>query len=243
MTLIICTKCRCGIVLGADRKLVGPGTAFSYECKIIRLPSPPLSFFAPTGITGLADTFIELYESRITTDRPTNIREARFIAEDVMRMLADRYKESLPPWLREIEGILVGVGEEPQAYRMIGGAPAEKLKRVPIIIGAGVDYARSFIPMLSSDIEPEEAAESIAWIISYVSQFCDPVGFEPERGPDLIALLTCEEGRATVKSLNREKAAKIGLEARMKGERLKEILLPHIVEKGDLMEPPSDFFT
>jgi 20S proteasome alpha/beta subunit len=236
MTLLIGARCKEGIILGADRKSIGPGSSFSYSTKILQL-TPPNYLLATAGVVGLADAFIEMYESRIREVRPVGISEIRFMVEDVLRMCSNRYKESLPPWERDIVGILAGPGKDgPEGYRIIGGLPAEKIRNVPVFVGAGEEYAAPFACMLDPNLGYVESAETVAWIITYVSRLCYPVGFEENRGPDIVVITDDK-----IRMLSRKKVLEIVRKTNLDGKNLREFL-PKITKKQDFTEFSSNFF-
>ena len=96
--------------------------------------------------------------------------------------------------------------------------------------------------MFDFNLEIYELAEMTAWIISYISKVCDPVGFEGDRGPDVVVLLKGKRGETQIKVLSQKKSKEISRGTIIKGLKLRNALLPRITTDKDFVHPPSDFF-
>jgi 20S proteasome alpha/beta subunit len=190
MTLIIATRCKNGVILAADRKIV-MGDEFRYECKIAPLfPSKESPLFATTGLTGIRDDFHRIFLREAGRVRPHNLYRVRILAEDLLQRFAERYRDRLPKGYERISGILVGLREldsgKAMIYHLVGGYGEETSHEV---IGRGREFAAPLCKhFLSVDQTLNRGMEIVVSVISWVSKVADSVGYEHGGAPDIVVL-------------------------------------------------------
>lgn len=242
MTLIIATKCKNGVILAADRKVV-MGEEFKYEEKISALfPMKKSPLFATTGLRGIREDFHHIFLNEAGRVKPHNLFRVRILAEDLLQRFADRYKDRLPRGYERIGGILVGLRElssgEAMIYHLIGGYGEE----VPCeVIGRGREFAAPLCKhLLTQDLTLGRSAEVVVSIISWVSKVANSVGYEQGGAPDVAVL---KDNDAKYKFLKKEKVKElVGKLDDINITKLREFLPKEVInEKKDLSDPTKEF--
>ena len=242
MTLILATRCKTGVILAADRKIV-MGDEFKYECKIAPLfPTKDSPLFACSGLTGIRDDFHRLFLGEVQRRRPYNLYLTRLVAEDLLERLAERYKDRLPRGYERIAGILVGLKElrsgRAMIYHMIGGY-GEEISHV--VIGRASEFAAPLCKYFCSrEITLNRGVEIVTSIISWVSKVADSVGYENGGAPDVVIL---KDDDPHYKFIKKEKVKEVELKLLgMNIATLSESLPREMInENEDLSEPTEDF--
>ncbi len=180
MTLITGLRCRDGVVLGSDRKVLRGGEA-EYSNKIFTINNVAL---AVEGLTGIRDDFLYLLDIELQRRRGVDaLYEMKVIAEDIIADLTERYKE------RVREEVPIGVlmaGRErlvsgrAMLYYIHGVGYGEVVEF--LCTGHGGPYATSLAKfLLKKDLNVDENAKRIAFIISWVAEDVDvTVGGDPD---------------------------------------------------------------
>lgn len=199
MTLIIGAKCKDGIVIGSDRKIIRGGET-SYGNKIFEFTIGGKVIFAAEGLTGVRDDFFYLLNSEISRRRIIDkLYEIKLMVEDIIANLTERYKERV----REESpvGVLMGGLEDltrgpANIYYVHGVGYGEQVSFR--CSGHGAQYAYSLAkflcgPTICAKLNVQEAAKRIAYIISWVSEDVDiTVG-----GLPLVAIIKNKESKVT----------------------------------------------
>lgn len=242
MTLIIATRCKNGVILVADRKVV-MGDEFRYECKVAPLfPSDESPIFATTGLTGIRDDFHRIFLREAGRVRPHNLYRVRILAEDLLQRFAERYKDRLPPGYERISGILVGLTElgsgKAMIYHLIGGY-GEEVDHV--VIGRGREFAAPLCKYFcSKELALSTSVEVAILIISWVSSVANSVGYEIEQAPDVVVV---KDDNPHYEMIKKEKA--VELLSKLSSDNIVNLRqsLPKglIDEKKDLVKPPKAF--
>ncbi len=180
MTLIIGAKCKGGVILAADRKVVR-GEESDIGDKIFEQGGLALAF---EGLTGIRDDFLLLLESELEANRGLNtLYEAKLVIEDIVASLSNRYAERL--------GEDAGVGAVLAGLSEISSGKAELYNIHPEgygetvqyrCAGHGAEYAHSIAKFLLSPSQPiDECAYWAAFVVAWVSDNVDlTVGGEPQ---------------------------------------------------------------
>jgi 20S proteasome alpha/beta subunit len=180
MTLIIGVRCRDGVVIGSDQKILRGGEA-EYSNKIFVIGGAVA--LAVEGLTGIRDDF--LYLLKIELDRRRGVDtlyEMKIIAEDIVATLAERYRERI----REESpiGVLMASRERLETgkavmYYIHGVGYGEQVEF--LCTGHGGPYATTIAKfLLRKDLDCIESAKRIAFIISWIAEDVDvTVGGDP----------------------------------------------------------------
>jgi len=182
MTLIIGIRCKDGIVIGSDRKVLRGGEV-EYSNKVYEMNNIA---YAVEGLTGIADDFNYLLNLEIKKRRGVDtLYELKVIAEDIIWELTARYTEriSQPAGVSPI-GILMGGLEninsgKASLYYIHGEGYGEATKF--ICSGHGGPYATTLAKfLLKEELSCEENAKRVAFVIAYVAEDIDTtVGGDP----------------------------------------------------------------
>ncbi|XOA43132.1 MAG: hypothetical protein ACKKMO_01500 [Candidatus Nealsonbacteria bacterium] len=197
-TLIIGLRCKDGIVLGGDRKVVRGGeTDFENKVKIFAIKGKVPVIFAAAGLGGIIDDFLEMFiktlKINIERGEITSLFSIKLLAEDLVAKVGARYGPRFGI-ASPIEFILGGLSElskgEARLYQI--GAPGfgERI-RYCNLIGHGRSYARTIgkylfpkdgktgeIPFTCNEIVPR-LATCIYWI-GFKGEIDDYVGGDPQ---------------------------------------------------------------
>jgi 20S proteasome alpha/beta subunit len=180
MTLIIGVRCRDGVVIGSDQKILRGGEA-EYSNKIFVIGGAVA--LAVEGLTGIRDDF--LYLLKIELDRRRGVDtlyEMKIIAEDIVATLAERYRERI----REESpiGVLMASRERLETgkavmYYIHGIGYGEQVEF--LCTGHRGPYATTIAKfLLRKDLDCIESAKRIAFIISWIAEDVDvTVGGDP----------------------------------------------------------------
>jgi 20S proteasome alpha/beta subunit len=180
MTLIIGVRCRDGVVIGSDQKILRGGEA-EYSNKIFVIDGAVA--LAVEGLTGIRDDF--LYLLKIELDRRRGVDtlyEMKIVAEDIVATLAERYRERI----REESpiGVLMASRErlvtgKAVMYYIHGVGYGEQVEF--LCTGHGGPYATTIAKfLLRKDLDCIESAKRIAFIISWIAEDVDvTVGGDP----------------------------------------------------------------
>lgn len=180
MTLIIGIRCRDGVVIGSDRKVIRGGEA-EYSNKVFVINNVAL---AVEGLTGIRDDFLYLLNIELERRRGVDsLYEMRVIAEDIVASLAERYRERI----REESpiGVLMAGREQltqgrAMLYYIHGVGYGESVEM--LCSGHGGPYATTLAKfLLDKNLDCNENARRVAFIISWVAEDVDiTVGGDPE---------------------------------------------------------------
>jgi 20S proteasome alpha/beta subunit len=179
LTLIIGARCVDGIVIGSDRKIQRGGET-SYENKIFEFDVGGKILFAAEGLTGIRDDFFYLLESAITSRRVIDtLYEVKLLVEDIIANLSERYGERVRD--PSPVGVLMGGLEQLKGgsaivYYIHGVGYGEQVSFR--CSGHGGQYAYSIAkflcgPNICENLDTNEVARRIAYIISWVSEDVD----------------------------------------------------------------------
>lgn len=180
MTLIIGIRCRDGVVIGSDRKVIRGGEA-EYSNKVFVINNVAL---AVEGLTGIRDDFLYLLNIELERRRGVDsLYEMKVIAEDIVASLAERYRERI----REESpiGVLMAGREQltqgrAMLYYIHGVGYGESVEM--LCSGHGGPYATTLAKfLLDKNLDCNENARRVAFIISWVAEDVDiTVGGDPE---------------------------------------------------------------
>ncbi len=180
MTLIIGVRCKNGVVLGSDRKVLRGGEV-EYSNKIFIINNVAL---AVEGLTGIRDDFLYLLEIELRRRRVVDtLYEMKTIAEDIIAELSERYRDRV----REESpiGVLMAGREylnhgKAQLYYIHGVGYGEAVEF--LCTGHGGPYATSIAKfLLRKDLDVVENAKRIAFVISWIAEDVDvTVGGDPD---------------------------------------------------------------
>lgn len=180
MTLIIGIRCRDGVVIGSDRKVIRGGEA-EYSNKVFVINNVAL---AVEGLTGIRDDFLYLLNIELERRRGVDsLYEMKVIAEDIVASLAERYRERI----REESpiGVLMAGREQltqgrAMLYYIHGVGYGESVEM--LCSGHGGPYATTLAKfLLDKNLDCNENARRAAFIISWVAEDVDiTVGGDPE---------------------------------------------------------------
>jgi len=177
-TLIIAAKCKDGVVMVADRRMMR-GTICSDEKKITEFSKVSIAF---AGLTGLRDKFLETVDGVLQAARAVNLSEAIIGVEDTMALISDRYKKRLGTATQMI-ALLAGLKNlssgEAKLYHILGNGYAEEIDF--LCIGHGEPYATSIAQDLYHiNLTMEAMAEIAIFIINWVEKLDSSVGGIPD---------------------------------------------------------------
>jgi 20S proteasome alpha/beta subunit len=180
VTLIIGIRCRDGVVIGSDRKVIRGGEA-EYSNKVFVINNVAL---AVEGLTGIRDDFLYLLNIELERRRGVDsLYEMKVIAEDIVASLAERYRERI----REESpiGVLMAGREQltqgrAMLYYIHGVGYGESVEM--LCSGHGGPYATTLAKfLLDKNLDCNENARRVAFIISWVAEDVDiTVGGDPE---------------------------------------------------------------
>ncbi len=181
MTLIIGTRCRDGVTLAADQKIVRGGET-DYQSKLSTLGGVVLAF---EGLAGVRTDFLYALEREFMTldDGFSSMLEAKLVMEDLVKVFHERYVDR--------------IGQEAYFGAMIAGlqeitsGPAQLYYIHPAgygeavnyrCSGHGAEYAHSIATHLIARNESVIVnAVRSAFVISWVAEGVDnTVGGEPQ---------------------------------------------------------------
>lgn len=176
MTLIIGARCKDGVVLAGDRRVLR-GTEYSEEKKIIEAFKNFV--VGASGISGLMDKF--LYEMRLylnsNTEKQLTWRDISYFLEDLANQLFQRYSSRLEQ-LQEAEmgafsfDALYGFKEyidHASLYHMYGNGFSVEVKRFDVI-GHGQPHA---LPFLKTLYYPEITMEEMIKVSIFILKLID----------------------------------------------------------------------
>lgn len=180
MTLIIGIRCRDGVVLGSDRKVLRGGEV-EYANKIFVVNNVAL---AVEGLTGIRDDFLYLFDLELQRRRGVDtLYEVKIVAEDIIAELAERYRD------RVREEMPIGVLAAGRESLVNGRALLYYIHGVGygeavdfLCTGHGGPYATSLARfLLRKDLDVTENAKRVAFVISWVAEDVDvTVGGDPD---------------------------------------------------------------
>lgn len=219
MTLLIGVKCRDGIVMGCDQKILRGGEV-EYHNKIFEFDLGGKVLFAAEGLTGIRDDFFLLLNHEISRRRGVDtLYEVKLIVEDIIADLTRRYGERVKE--ESPIGVLMGgleritEGEAKLYYIHEVGYGEEVRFRCT---GHGGTYAyclAKFLcdPRIASERSVSDIAHLIAFVISWVAEDVDStVGGTPQ-----VAML--KDGKREVELLDDESMKAISQHAeKLQGE-------------------------
>lgn len=177
-TLIIAAKCKDGVVMVADRRMMR-GTECGDEKKINEFYKVSIAF---AGLTGLRDKFLETVEGVLQAARAVNLSEAIIGVEDTMALISDRYQKRLGA-ATQINALLAGLKRlssgGAKLYHIMGNGYAEEIDF--LCIGHGAPYATSIAQGLyHTSLTMEAMAEIAIFIINWVEKVDSSVGGIPD---------------------------------------------------------------
>lgn len=203
-TLIIGAKCKDGLVIGSDRRIIRGGET-EYSNKIFEFDIGGKVIFAAEGLTGLRDDFFYLLNVEIRRRRGVEtLYEVKLIVEDIIADLTERYKDRVGE--DSPVAVIMGGFENLNSgnsnlYFIHGVGYGEQVTMR--CSGHGGQYAYSLAkflcdPRICAQISVEEIAKRIAFIILWVSDDVDStVGGTPS-----VAML--RENQAEIEYLSDE---------------------------------------
>jgi len=178
-TLIIGVRCRDGIVIGSDRKIVRGGET-EYSNKIFEFDIGGKILFAAEGLTGIRDDFFLLLNYEIRRRRGVDtLYEVKIIVEDIISELTERYKDRIrePYPIGVLMGGLEKISEgKAVLYYIYSQGYGEQVGFR--CTGHGGDYGYSLAkflygPHLAPELTVEEVARRVAFTISWVAEDVD----------------------------------------------------------------------
>ena len=186
-TLIMGVKCKDGVVIGSDRKMLRGGET-EYTNKIFEFDIGGKILFAAEGLTGIRDDFFLLLKSEISRRRGVDtLYEVKILVEDIISNLTDRYSDRIrdPSPIGVLMGGLENVsnGDAILYYIHSQGYGEQVTFRCS---GHGGNYAYSIAkflcgPHLVSNLSTKDAGTRIAFIISWIAEHVDTtVGGDPD---------------------------------------------------------------
>ena len=186
-TLIIGVRCKDGIIIGSDRKIVRGGET-EYSNKIFEFNIGEKILFAAEGLTGIRDDFFLLLNYEIGRRRGVDtLYEVKIIVEDIISELTERYTNRLqePTPIGVLMGGLENISEgNAILYYIHSAGYGEKVTFR--CAGHGADYAYSLAKFLcSAHLASKEStidiAKRVAFVISWIAEDVDStVGGEPD---------------------------------------------------------------
>ena len=203
-TLIIGVRCKDGIVIGSDRKIVRGGET-EYSAKIFEFDLGGKVLFAAEGLTGIRDDFFLLLGYEIRRRRGVDtLYEVKIIVEDIISELTERYRDRIrePYPIGVLMGGLEKVSEgNAVLYYIYSQGYGEQVGFR--CTGHGADYAYSLAkflygPHLARESTVEEVAKRIAFTIAWVA---DDVDTTVGGGIDVFMI---KDGNANVQKLSQE---------------------------------------
>lgn len=186
-TLIIGVRCKDGIIIGSDRKIIRGGET-EYSNKVFQFDIGGKILFAAEGLTGIRDDFFLLLNYEIARRRGVDtLYEVKIVIEDIISELTERYRDRIR------EPYPIGV--------LMGGL--EKLSKGKAVLyyihsegygeqvtfrctGHGGDYAYSLAKFLygsqlASESSTKDIAKRVAFVISWIADDVDSmVGGNPD---------------------------------------------------------------
>jgi len=205
MTCIITIRCRDGIVVASDRRIVQEYEAHE-EDKIHQIGQIIL---ASTGLTGIRDKFMSRAIERMRLMRVTNLREALEQIEDAAAEISERYMERLREEKGLLGGFVAGLEEltegEPHVYRIYASGYADEIRTYDVA-GHAADYVKPFLKLL---YEPKIDCETGAKIAAFCILLIEKLGIDQTvgGGPDIV--LITEEGEEKIRFLGQEDIERI----------------------------------
>lgn len=180
MTLIIGIRCKDGVIIGSDQKVIRGGEA-EYSNKVFVVNNVAL---AVEGLTGIRDDFLYLLDIELGRRRGVDtLYEMKVIAEDIVASLAERYRERIKE--ESPIGVLMAGREQltqgrAMLYYIHGVGYGESVEM--LCSGHGGPYATTLAKfLLRKDLDCYENAKRVAFIISWVAEDVDiTVGGNPE---------------------------------------------------------------
>jgi len=181
MTLIIGVRCKDGVVLASDRKVLRGGEV-EYSNKIFVIND--VVALAVEGLTGIRDDLLYLLNIELQRRRGVDsLYEMKVLVEDIVAELSERYRDRVreePP-----VGVLMAGRENlrygsAMLYYVHGVGYGEAVEF--LCTGHGGPYATSLAKFLfDKSLGVEENARRAAFVISWVAEEVDvTVGGEPD---------------------------------------------------------------
>ena len=203
MTLIIGFRCKDGVVVGCDSKILRGGE-IAFENKLIDQDNV---IFAAEGLTGIRDDFLFLLQGEIQNRKGIeHIRIMKWLVEDIIYQLGERYSERVEGGIglliAGLENITSGKAE---LFYIHGSGYGEKTNF--ICTGHGGTYAHTIAKyLLDPNLSVEENAKRVALIILWVSEVDTTVGGKPN-----VAIIrdSVEEDKKVIEYLQEEKIKEI----------------------------------
>lgn len=187
-TLIIGARCKDGIVLSADRRVMR-GTEYKEEKKLFEFHGV---ITAIAGLTGIRDKFIELSSRTLAEIRVVNISEVIYGIEDTIKSLYERYKGRVPAGEEAIQALVAGLeglrGGKGKLYHVGGGGFSEEVDFV--CVGHGSPYATALAKFLYA---PELTVDKFSKIAIFLSTWVENVDATVGGIPDVV-LITDDKG-------------------------------------------------
>ena len=186
-TLILGVRCKDGIVIGSDRKILRGGET-EYTDKIFEFDVGGKILVAAEGLTGIRDDFFLLLNYEISRRRGVDtLYEVKIIMEDIISELTERYRDRIrePYPIGVLMGGLEMLSEgKAVLYYIHSEGYGEKVSFM--CSGHGGNYAYSLAkflygPRLASKLSVDDVAKRMAFTISWVSEDVDStVGGNPD---------------------------------------------------------------
>lgn len=184
MTFILGARCKDGVIIAADRRIVR-GTEYEAEEKIFTPVEGVVA--AASGLTGIMDKFLKAVEFGAAAARVQTLDEVIAGIEDVTSSLRERYEKRLGEDSKGFLEVLVGglrnlSGGKAELYHVLPEGYAEIVKRY-LVIGHGEPYAKPFIKALyKEDITCEEMAKICTFAILVIErlELNSTVGGKPQ---------------------------------------------------------------
>ncbi len=179
MTLIIGSRCKDGVILAADQKVIRGGEV-DYQRKIFESSGILLAF---EGLTGLVPDFLTLLDGeRYQTGDFSSLFHAKLVMEDIVKGFFDRYAERLEgsvPFGASIAGLSDINSGPADLYYIHHGGYGESVKFR--CSGNGAPYAYSIAThLMSRDNSCYVNAARAAFVISWVAGVDHTVGGTPQ---------------------------------------------------------------
>jgi 20S proteasome alpha/beta subunit len=184
LTIILGARCKDGVLIAADRRIVR-GTEYEEEEKIFTPVEGVVA--AASGLTGIMDKFLKAVEAGATAARVQSLDEVISGIEDVTAGLRERYEKRLGEDGKGFLEVLVGgltnlSSGEAEIYHVLPQGYAERIKRY-LVIGHGEPYVKPFVKALYREgITCEEMARISTFAILVVErlELNSTVGGKPQ---------------------------------------------------------------
>lgn len=171
-TIIIGARCKDGVLLAADRRVVR-GTEYENEEKIF---TPVEGVVAgASGLTGIMDKFLRAVEVGARAARVQSLDEVIRGIEDTTAVLKERYAERVGGEEKGLLEVLVGglrdlTSGDAELYHVLPQGYAEIIRRY-LVIGHGEPYVKPFVKALyNEEIDLQQMARIATFAIVLVQE-------------------------------------------------------------------------